>query len=289
MKKEQRKKQIANELTIRILSVVLAIFALVLILVFIMIDNISISAQKQDLTMQSKAASYQLEIFFTNYVTTVEQIALDGNVRELLDTTKAGDKITENDKYSHVFNELKKTADFDKGNIMATWVGDIDANALTQSDGFTSDASFEITQREWYKVTESGKSMLTAPYQDVSTGKEIMSVAAPVYNESGGKVLGVAGVDISLDHINEICSQYKIGNKGYIVLLTEDGTMVYHPTKENELKKLSEANISDDVMNALKSKKGTFLSYKADKSTKEGYVGQIGSKGYYVLSSLPAS
>ena len=99
----------------------------------------------------------------------------------------------------------------------------------------------------------------------------------------------MAGVDISLDHINEICSQYKIGNKGYIVLLTEDGTMVYHPTKENELKKLSEANISDDVMNALKSKKGTFLSYKADKSTKEGYVGQIGSKGYYVLSSLPTS
>lgn len=73
MKKEQRKKQIANELTIRILSVVLAIFALVLILVFIMIDNISISAQKQDLTMQSKAASYQLETFFTNYVTTVER------------------------------------------------------------------------------------------------------------------------------------------------------------------------------------------------------------------------
>lgn len=289
MKKEQRKKQIANELTIRILSVVLAIFALVLILVFIMIDNISISAQKQDLTMQSKAASYQLETFFTNYVTTVEQIALDGNVRELLDTTKAGDKITENDKYSHVFNEMKKTTDFDKENIMATWVGDIDANVLTQSDGFTSDASFEITQREWYKVTESGKSMLTAPYQDASTGKEIMSVAAPIYNESGDKVLGVAGVDISLDHINEICSQYKIGNKGYIVLLTEDGTMVYHPTKENELKKLSEANISDDVMNALKSKKGTFLSYKADKSTKEGYVGQIGSKGYYVLSSLPAS
>ena len=96
--------------------------------------------------------------------------------------------------------------------------------------------------------------MLTAPYQDASTGKEIMSVAAPIYNESGDQVLGVAGVDISLDHINEICSQYKIGNKGYIVLLTEDGTMVYHPTKENELKKLSEANISDDVMNALKSK-----------------------------------
>ena len=93
MKKEQRKKQIANELTTRILSVVLAIFALVLILVFIMIDNISISAQKQDLTMQSKAASYQLETFFANYVTTVEQIALDGNVRELLDTTKAGDRL----------------------------------------------------------------------------------------------------------------------------------------------------------------------------------------------------
>ena len=39
-------------------------------------------------------------------------------------------------------------------NIQAVWVGDIDANVLTQSDGYTSGSDFEITERAWYKAVE---------------------------------------------------------------------------------------------------------------------------------------
>lgn len=94
-----KKKRIAQEIQRRILTIVIAIFMVVAVVVAVMVGNVSLSAQKNDLEMQSKAASYQLEIFFQEYMTIVEQMALDKDVRTLLTETKAGDKITESADY----------------------------------------------------------------------------------------------------------------------------------------------------------------------------------------------
>ena len=59
-----KKKRIAQEIQSRILTIVIAIFMVVAVVVAVMVGNVSLSAQKNDLEMQSKAASYQLEIFF---------------------------------------------------------------------------------------------------------------------------------------------------------------------------------------------------------------------------------
>ena len=91
-----------------ILTIVIAIFMVVAVVVAVMVGNVSLSAQKNDLEMQSKAASYQLEIFFQEYMTIVEQMALDKDVRTLLTETKAGDKITESADYQTVFHEMEK-------------------------------------------------------------------------------------------------------------------------------------------------------------------------------------
>lgn len=73
----------------------------------------------------------------------------------------------------------------DSANIMAVWIASIDANVLTQSDGYTSGRDFQITAREWYSVTQTKSVMLTKPYVDASTGTNIVSAAAPVTDASG--------------------------------------------------------------------------------------------------------
>ena len=129
-----KKKRIAQEIQSRILTIVIAIFMVVAVVVAVMVGNVSLSAQKNDLEMQSKAASYQLEIFFQEYMTIVEQMAIDKDVRTLLTETKAGDKITESADYQTVFHDMEKIAAADSDNIQAVWLGDIDANVATQSD-----------------------------------------------------------------------------------------------------------------------------------------------------------
>ena len=272
-----KKKRIAQEIQSRILTIVIAIFMVVAVVVAVMVGNVSLSAQKNDLEMQSKAASYQLEIFFQEYMTIVEQMALDKDVRTLLTETKAGDKITESADYQTVFHEMEKIAAADSDNIQAVWLGDIDANVVTQSDGFTSDSSFEITERTWYRAVETNSTILTSAYVDASTGNLILSAATPVYDENGKNIIGVAGADIALEHI------------GFVILVTSDGTIIYHPNSDNQLKNLSELNVSDSVMKAIQSQNGTSVKYKADGSSKYGYVGRIGTTDYYTLSCMPSS
>lgn len=290
MKKgNHKRKQIAKELQLRILTTVIIIFVIVSTVVTIMVGNISLGAQKNDLQMQSKAASYQLEIFFQEYETIVEQMAMDADIQNILAETGAGDVITQSADYQDVFAHMKQIAASDAENIQAVWIGDIDANVLTQSDGYTSDSSFQITERSWYQAVETKSTILTAAYEDASTGKLILSAAAPVYDRSGNNIIGVAGADIALEHIDELLPSYKIGNKGFVILVTGDGTVIYHPNAENEQKNLAELDVSSSVLEAVQSGEPTAVKYKAEGKSKYGYVGRIGNTNYYTLSCMPSS
>lgn len=288
-KKQQRKRGIAEEIQVSILSKVVIVFVIAAAVVTFMVGNISLSAQKNDLEMQSKAAAYQLELFFEEYTTVVEQMALNTDVQTLLEETGPGANITESERYATVFNSMKKTAAADSDNIQAVWVGDIDANVLTQSDGYTSGSDFEVTERAWYKAVEEEKTILTDAYVDASTGNVILSAATPVYDQSGQNIIGVAGVDVALDHINEVLSEYKIGNNGFVILATSEGNVIYHPNTDNQQKSLSELNADKTLIQAVEGGKDTSVHYSADGKSKYGYVGRIGSTDYLTISCLPAS
>lgn len=287
--KQQRKRGIAEEIQVSILSKVVIVFVIVAAVVTFMVGNISLSAQKNDLEMQSKAAAYQLELFFEEYTTVVEQMALNTDVKTLLEETGPGANITESERYATVFNSMKKIVAADSDNIQAVWVGDIDANVATQSDGYTSDSDFEITERAWYKAVEEEKTILTDAYVDASTGNVILSAATPVYDQSGQNIIGVAGVDVALDHINELLPEYKIGNNGFVILATSEGNVIYHPNTDNQQKSLSELNADKTLIQAVEGGKDTSVHYSADGKSKYGYVGRIGSTDYLTISCLPAS
>lgn len=230
-----------------------------------------------------------MEIFFEEYTTVAEQMALNTDVQTLLEETGPGANITESERYATVFNTMKKTAAADSDNIQAVWVGDIDANVLTQSDGYTSGSDFEITERAWYKAVEEEKTILTDAYVDASTGNVILSAATPVYDQSGQNIIGVAGVDVALDHIDELLPAYKIGNNGFVILVTSEGNVIYHPNTDNQQKSLSELNVDKTLIQTVEGGKDTSVHYSADGKSKYGYVGRIGSTDYLTISCLPAS
>lgn len=66
-----KKKSISREVTSKILTVIITIFVIFSVGVSAMIGHLSLSSQKNDLQLQSQAASYQLETFFKKYTTIV--------------------------------------------------------------------------------------------------------------------------------------------------------------------------------------------------------------------------
>ena len=284
----KKRKQIVDTIIAYMSKQVLSVFLVVLIVAVVMTWQEGTKSKETELTWESKTASYQLLDFFDSHIVTVEQLAVHQDIKNVLKNTKAGDDIVQTKNFNKVYNYMCAVQQTDTENTLAVWIGDIDANVLTQSDGYTSGEDFEITERAWFACTQSGKSILTEPYIDASTGRLILSAATPIYDTDGKTILGVAGIDIALDHVNKVLSQYKVGKTGYISLFSNKGAVVYHPNGEKVLLQGNKSGYSEKALDLILNKKEGFLSYREDGQLRYGYVAFIGDTGYMVISGLGA-
>lgn len=283
------RKRIADEIMTQIGKSVILVFVLVAAVAIFMVASTIISSKEKELTLESKAASNQLTAFIDQYTRGTEQLAVNPDIIQLMNETKPGDYILKSKKMESVMKYLVCIANTDTENVMAVWISDLDASVLAQSDGYISGEGWDITGRGWYGCITEKKTILTAPYIDSSTGKMILSAASPVYDEATGEVLGAVGMDIALDHMTNIMRDYKIGRNGYVLLLSENGTFLYHPENDFIQKNIKDVNLSQNVVDAVSSKRNEFLKYKVDGTTKYGSLELVGDTGYLVLSSLPMS
>ena len=201
--KPKKQRRIADEILFQVGRSVLAVFLIVAIVAIFMVRWIIVSSKESELTLQSKAASYQLTGFFEQYEKASKQLAASPEIKYVLEQTVPGGSILDTDKMDTVKQNLVNIAETDTNNIMATWIADLDTSTLTQSDGYTSGSDWDITGRVWYKpCVEEKRTTLTEPYLDPATQKIILSAVTPVFGESGA-VLGVAGIDVSMEEINK--------------------------------------------------------------------------------------
>lgn len=280
---------IADQIKKRIGFDVIVVFVIVAVVSILMVRTVVMSAKEEQLTLESELTAYQLADFFEKYTTMVEQMAVNPEITHLLKNTKTREELKTAEKYDTVFEGLKKVAGMDEENILATWIGDVSASVALQSSGFISEAGWDITSRPWYVCTALGRSVLTEPYVDVSTGELVLTAATPVYDTDGKTVIGVVGMDISLEKANVMMEEHRIGKSGFVVLLSEEGTIIYHPSKEMIQKNIWDADLSQNVLDAIESDENVFLKYKQDGKTQYGYVMNVKNTGYKVVSNLPAT
>lgn len=287
--KKSSKKKIADEILQQIGGSVIFVLLLIAVVAICMVGWLIITSKEKELTQESNAAANQLTGFLEQYTKSTEQLSVNPEIKSVMQEITAGDDILQAQNMDTVMDNLIKIANTDKENVMAVWISDLDASALAQSDGFISEEGWDITGRGWYGCITGKKTVLTEPYVDSSTGKLILSAASPVYDDATGEVLGAVGMDIALDHMTEIMSEYKIGRKGYMLLLSESGTFLYHPQTDIIQKNINDVNVSENVRNAIASKTNVFLKYKVDGLTKYGSLQYAGDTGYVVLSNMPMS
>ncbi len=283
----KNKKGIRYQIQSKIGISVCAVMALVIILVVVVVYSLLTKANDTELQQDSEAAALEVEMYFAPFERMVEQQAINTDVKSIINSTKAGQDITANIKYLTVLNNMISTQELDEENILATWIGDIDANVLTQSDKFTSGADFDITTRAWYACTKTGKTMLTEPYIDASTGQKILSAATPVLDAMGNAV-GVSGMDISIEDIMALMKNYTIGEEGYVMLVSQSGTFIYHPNAELIDTLIQDMDITDNVIKAVESQKAQMLKYTANGEKKYGYITPVGETGFMAISCIPS-
>ncbi len=86
----------------------------------------------------------------------------------------------------------------------------------------------DVEEKEYYRAAATaGKPVLTEPYLDDLTKALMTSAAAPV--KDGDRVIGVAGVDLTLSGLTDLVRRVKPYGDGYAAVLTGAGVYVAHP------------------------------------------------------------
>ncbi|MDX3978007.1 methyl-accepting chemotaxis protein [Shinella sp.] len=122
--------------------------------------------------------------------------------------------------------EQLETGTFKDGSFNPYWT--------KRKDGSIGLSTFESDYKaEWYALAaDSGKGAMSQPYKESSTGEgfTMASIAYPVI--SGGKRIGVTGVDVSLKTLYEKLSQLKPFGEGRVMLLSQTGNWIVAPNAD---------------------------------------------------------
>jgi len=127
----------------------------------------------------------------------------------------------------------------------------------TEIGGFISSlesempAGYDPRKRPWYtKAIQTGAKITLSDAYLSTTGDVTISIVSPIKSKKDSKLIGMAGIDISLKGLTDIVDKIKMGESGYVMLVQNDGTVLANPKDRDTLfKKLGE--LGDEGMKEL--------------------------------------
>ena len=244
------KKGISFQIQTRIGKSVAFVLIVIAVLATVMVNKIVTEANDNELKLESQVASHQIAEFLAPFETMTEQLAVNTELQLLMKTLSVAKNTAKHSGYPDALANMQHIQSLDSENINAVWFADVDANMIATSLGYISDETWEITTRPWYGCIEKAETVYTVPFLETTTGKTIVTIATPVIDTSG-KVIGVTGMDIAVDVIMNTLAEFIIGDNGYVMLIAEDGTFVYHPDSNIIGTNINDMNISDNLTNAI--------------------------------------
>ncbi|OCA99071.1 EAL domain-containing protein [Clostridium beijerinckii] len=131
-------------------------------------------------------------------------------------------------------------------------------------DGLSTN-TFDPRTRPWYSLALSNPDevVISDPYVSaVDNSKNVIISASTTVKNEDGSIVGVMGIDLSLEKLSEIIRNIRIGDTGYVFLYLKDGTMLAHPDIDLNFKNILHLNqLGYTYSQTNESSKFTFDNY----------------------------
>jgi len=123
----------------------------------------------------------------------------------------------------------------------------------------------DIKSQTWYKkaVDAGGEPVLSPPHVQNIIQNEyrwVVSLSRELKSADGMIGEGVFLVNLNLSVIDEICSQIKLGNRGYVFIVDELGNIIYHPQQQ-----LLYSGIKEELIEEVTSRSSSFITEEGEK------------------------
>ncbi|WP_160688232.1 EAL domain-containing protein [Clostridium sp. C2-6-12] len=217
--------------------------------------NYMYNSLKNDLYSNTKS---QMLIIDDNFSNAIRKVKEDVKLLANLDDVKKVDKsiiplfnipnIEENPKYSKQIKGVEGNIYKDLENYGTThdrttyvYVGTKWGGYVQWPDGL-SVSTFDPRKRPWYApaIENPGKVSISEPYVSaIDNSNNVIITASTTIADVSENIVGVMGIDISLDHLSNMIKDIKVGDNGYIFLFSRDGTILAHPDSSMNFKNIS--------------------------------------------------
>lgn len=250
-------KSIKSKLTIITAIIVIISLGFLSFTSYLKARSTLISNIEDSVSLQSAAVSKQLDLWLIKHKTELEMIAnspviINGEKQSII---------------TYLKQEKERLKVYD-----GMFVSDDKGNWYSTTGG-----SGSIKDREYYnQVMETGKTVISNPVNNKSTGKLSLVVAAPI--KQNNKIIGLVGANLVFSEMQQLVSDSKIGEHGNSYIIQNDGTIIVHDNvekvmKENLLKSSTiPAKIKEAASKMVKGEKGMVKYTTAGEDKYAAYV-----------------
>lgn len=271
---------------------IIAILLILALVVTTQVVSTIFALRNRDINNQISSVSNMIPTYFETFFDSEKYIMDRSSVKQLFNEMErfpATYRFNTSTAYQNAMEDLQYTSEVGGDAVQAAWIAGVKNNQVLQSNGYTTDESYQVTERIWYQMLlqKPGKSILTPAYEDVSTGEMVVTAATPYYNEAG-EMIGAIGIDISLNELFKYFSAISIGETGYLTVFDSSGNLVYHPDTSLLLTNIADMPYSNNMVNTLNSHLPSEVDrYRYSNDTYYGGTFYIENFGWSVLASMP--
>lgn len=213
-----------------ILSVVI-IFVVVSVVIYSNAKTIIVDDLNGSLTYEKEKISVKVNQLLQPAEDSVELLNANAYIRDFLTRLSSPEAVKTTPGYSELIRTLNLIKDNNK-NLLNVYIGIDSINQIITQDEFEPPADYNMKERSWYADTaKNNRLTVTDPYIDAGSGKMVVSLSAPIMDDSG-KLIGVASADISTEQITEALSAFNYKGSGFATLIDKTGTFIYHPNSD---------------------------------------------------------
>ncbi|NJI81536.1 EAL domain-containing protein [Clostridioides difficile] len=230
------------------------------------------------------ALEYETQKYLSE-ISTESKIAINSKLTSNLDKLESISKLLETEDSFNLEKTLKILKSYNKDSNYNN-IGLI----LPNGKGYAETIfGTDFSDRDYFKLAVKGKSNISKPLIDKTTGKLTETYAVPLYNK--GKIVAVIAADYDVEFISEFLSISTFNGEGFSLICDSDGNIIipsYHKNLNSDITNLSQINFEKrfTFKNMKKSDQGVVQVEESDKKFYMAYT-SLGINDWFIASFVP--